>query len=75
MFIRELDITEDSVIIDFGGGEGYMVANIAKKVGLKTPPLVIDPSPGMVKGAEKRSEIKSMCSYAEEILSGEKKLP
>jgi cyclopropane fatty-acyl-phospholipid synthase-like methyltransferase len=75
MMIQQLGLTQDSVIMDIGGGDGSQMQYFAEKANLKVPPLVLEPSLQMNKLSEQKSGITTFSAYTHEIIGNLKQLP
>jgi ubiquinone/menaquinone biosynthesis C-methylase UbiE len=63
-------LTEDSIFVDVGAGDGQITDVIAKTVNFKTKPLIIEPVSNMIKIARSRNSCATLQATLKEIADG-----
>ena len=72
---EKLQLKPDDVLVDIGGGTGWMTQRLWKAAGLKEPALCVDPSAAMLEKAKEREGVTPVLATAEQFFSSPSRVP
>ena len=72
---EKLQLKPDDVLVDIGGGTGWMTHRLWKAAGLKEPALCVDPSAAMLEKAKEREGVTPVLATAEQFFSSPSQVP
>ena len=66
---EKLQLKPDDVLVDIGGGTGWMTHRLWKAAGLKEPALCVDPSAAMLEKAKELEGVSPVLATAEQFFA------